>query len=224
MPYCPQCGIQTEPDAAFCGACGARLEGQAQVPSPPPSPPPPAPGGRTPWSLLGAIITLAALAVGAVALYDAAANDGDWGEDLFGGGGDEAIVAASSPIPEATVRLVPTVEPTATSETPPQGQPTVTPVPTGYATPEEAIAALLEEAGLTYVGDCDTANLETDVGSYCSRLWEDRSDTIIYAAGLAFSEFGTWLLLAQSSGGDGWTVVDTAEFVSGPEDAVPPWP
>ena len=97
------------------------------------------------------------------------------------------------------------------------------PPASGYTTPEEAISAFLQEYGLSYVGDCSTASLETDVGSYCSSLWEDRFDTRIYHTGLAFSEADTWLLLAQLSGREDWTVVDVAELVPGPEWDLPPW-
>lgn len=225
MPYCHQCGAQTEPETAFCAACGVRLEEQAPVSQPPPSPPPPpAPGGRSPWTIFGGIIMLAVLVAGVVALYDAAANDGEWGESIFGGGEDGAAVTAPSPTAESTVDLVPTVEPTPTTEATPRDVPTVAPATPGYATPEGAIAALLEEAGADYVGDCDMANLDTDVGMQCSFLWEDRVDTLIYVVGFTFSEPDKWLLLAHLSGGDKWVVVNVAEFEPGPQDTVPPWP
>jgi len=94
----------------------------------------------------------------------------------------------------------------------------------GYDLPEEAIAVYLEEYGLEYAGDCAYADFETDVGSYCSMLWEDRGDPLIYVVGLAFSEPDTWLLLALQGERGGWLVVDAAEFVPGPQDTVPPWP
>lgn len=232
MPYCPQCGSQTEPGAAFCGDCGARLEEQAAAPpgQQPPTPRPAARGGAAPWANLGVLVVLGGLVLGLLALYDAAANDGDWADSIFGGGGEEPAVISLTPTPLTTDELTPTVEPTPTEEpspgptvTPPPEEPTATPISEGYLTPEEAIGAFLAEYDVPYVGDCEFASLETDVGFYCSMLWEERLDSSIYVAGLTFSEPDTWLLLAQLSGGDDWTVVDVAEFVPGPQDTVPPW-
>ena len=93
----------------------------------------------------------------------------------------------------------------------------------GYDLPEEAIAVYLGEYGLEYAGDCAYVDLDTDIGSYCSMLWEDRGDQLVYAVGLAFSEPDTWLLLALQGETGGWLVVDAAEFVPGPQDTVPPW-
>lgn len=209
MPYCPNCGAETEAGAAFCGSCGARLEGEA-----PPAPPrPPAPQ-RLPWAILGGIIALVVLVVGGVFLYNALAGDED---------GQERV-AASSPTARATPEVTATVEDTPLPEETPRWQPTAELPASGHATPEEAIGAYLAQYGLEYAGDCAYADHETDIGSYCSVLWEDRGDQLIYAAGLAFSEPDTWLLLAQQGESGGWLVVDAAEFVPGPEDTVPPWP
>jgi hypothetical protein len=174
---------------------------------------------------------LGALALGLVALYDAAANDGDWADSLFGGDGKEPAVASLTPTPQATDQLTPTVEPTPAelpppgpTVTPPPEEPTATPISAGYLTPEKAIAASFAEYGEAYVGDCEGASLETDVGAYCSLLWEDQFDTRIYVAGLTFSEPDTWLLVSRLGARDDWTVVDVAEFAPGPQDTVPPWP
>ena len=235
MPYCPQCGSETEEEAAFCGDCGVRLEEQAPVPPPgqqPPTPRPAARGGATPWSLFGSLVVLGSLALGLVALYDAAANDSDWGESIFGGGGgQDAIVAAPSPTPEATDQPTPAMEPAPIETPPPEptatplpDEPTATPIFPVYLTPEEAIAAFFAEYGEAYVGDCADADLDTDIGSYCSVLWEDEFDTRIYAAGLTFSEPDTWLLVSRLGARDDWTVVDFAEFPPAPEEPIPPWP
>ncbi len=183
-------------------------------------------------------MALAALAAGAVALYDEAGRDGEWRESLSGGEEEKGVVAVPSPAapasPEATaaVRPTPLASPEATAaaqrtplpEVTPSERPTPVPTPSGYVTPEEAIAAFLQEHGVTYVGDCETASLETDVGSYCSVIWESGIDRPIYAVGLAFSEGDTWLLVARLGGGDDWLVVDFAEIPPAPEEAVPPWP
>ena len=233
MPYCPQCGSETEPGAAFCGDCGTRLEEQGAAPPGQQPPKPPAArrsamGGATPWSNLGVLVVLGGVVLGLVALYDAAANDGDWADSIFGGDGEEQAAASLTPTPQATDEPSPTVEPTeepspGPTVTPPAEEPTATPIPEGYLTPEDAIGAYLADYDLPYVGDCEGANLDTDVGYYCSLLWEERFDSSIYVAGPTFSEPDTWLLLAQLSGRDDWTVVDVAEFVPGAQDTVPPW-
>jgi hypothetical protein len=188
--------------------------------------------------MLGGLLALVALVAGAVAIYDEVGRDGDWRENLFGDGEEEGIVAGPSPTalasPEPTATRQPTLpaspQATATVQRTPSPEVTpsarLTPVPTvpGYATPEEAIAAFLQEHDVTYVGDCETASLETDIGKYCSVIWEERADRLIYAVGLAFSEPDTWLLLAQLGGRDDWLVVDFAEIPPAPEEAVPPWP
>ena len=93
-----------------------------------------------------------------------------------------------------------------------------------YNLPEQAVTVYLEQYGLEYVGDCEYADLETDIGSYCSILWEDRGDQIVYAVGPVFSEPEVWLLLVDQGENGGWVVVDAADFVPGPQDTVPPWP
>lgn len=232
MPYCPQCGSEIETGDAFCGDCGARIEEEAPQP-PGQKPPPPQSAtrqGARPWPLLGGLVVVGALALGLAALYDAAANDGDWADSIFGGDGEEPAVVTLTPTPQTTVQPSPTVEPTPTEEpspgptvTPPPEEPTATPTSPAYITPEEAIAAFLEESDVAYVGDCEGADLETDIGAYCSLLWEEQFDTRYYVAGPTFSEPDVWLLLARLSARDDWTVVDVAEFVPGPQDTVPPW-
>lgn len=94
----------------------------------------------------------------------------------------------------------------------------------GYESPDQAIGAHLEGYSLVYVGDCESADPETDIGFYCSILWEDRGDQLIYVTGPVFSELEVWLLVSLQGEDGGWLVVDEAEFVGGIEDAEPPWP
>lgn len=128
MPYCPQCGRETEPDSAFCDECGARLEEEA---TPPKQQPPIARSdareGATSRLGLGVLTVVGALALGLVALYDAAANDGDWADSIFGGGSGEPTIVRLTPTPEMIDQLTPTVEPTPTEE--PTPEPTATPSP-----------------------------------------------------------------------------------------------
>ena len=168
--------------------------------------------------------------MGLVAVYDAAANDGDWADSIFGGASGEPAAVSLTPTPQTTVEPSPTVEPTPTEEpspgptvTPPPEEPTATPISEVYFTPEEAIGAFLADYDVVYIGDCEDANLDTDVGYYCSFLWEDQFDTRYYVAGPTFSEPDMWLLLARLGARDDWTVVDVADFVPGPQDTVPPW-
>ena len=237
MPYCPNCGSEIEADAAFCGSCGASLEAEA---SPPLSRPPARQGPS--WAILGGLVALIALVVGGVLLYNALAGDEE-GQERRPGGEEERVAAGASPtvpaalaptavapsptapaLPEPTATRAPTAAPQPTMPPAPTAYEEPTPVPPapGYATPEEAIGAYLEQYEVPYAGDCSLADLETDVGSYCSVMWEDRGNELIYLAGLVFSEADTWLLLADQGGG--WLVVDDAEVVLGPQDFVPPWP
>lgn len=222
MPYCPRCGSQNEADAAFCGACGTRIEGVA--PSPPPTAGPPAQGRANHWPVIGGIVALVAIVVGGVLLYSAVTNDDGGRDSLLGADGEEATPTALSPTREATLAPTRPAAPTLTPEPLPTDEPTLVPPVQGFATPEDAIAAFLQEYGLTYVGDCETASIETDIGSYCSMLWEDQFDTRIYLAGLTFSEADTWLLVSRLGARDDWMVVDLAPVGPLEEELVPPWP
>jgi hypothetical protein len=171
-----------------------------------------------PWRLLGALLLVAALVAGIVGVY-LAVSGGDEGEGPLAGGEKQETVAAASPTVKATLK--PTVSPKST------------PTPALIATPTEetqppavsqeaqvkAIAVWIEQSGEQYAGDCATTNVETDVGKYCSQLWEDRGDSAIYALGFAFSEYGIWLLLELVDGD--WVVTDWADMVE--EEMVPPW-
>jgi hypothetical protein len=227
MPYCPSCGSETEADAAFCGSCGARLEGEL-----PPSLPRPRPRQGPNWAIPGGLAALIALVVGGVLVHNALTGDGEGQERQPGGGEEQGVVMGASPTAPAEPTLIATAEPAAEPTT--TAKPTAAPQPTlplaatavpptpGYATPEEAIDAYLEQYGVLYAGDCALADLETDIGSYCSMMWEDRGNELIYVAGLVFSEADVWLLVADQGGG--WLVVDDAELLPGTEELVPPWP
>ncbi|GAA2151366.1 hypothetical protein FHX52_0508 [Humibacillus xanthopallidus] len=72
--------------------------------------------------------------------------------------------------------------------------------------------------GYTYAGDCGSTQLETDVGKYCSSLYEKQPALRIYSVGPTFSEYTTWLLLRQSSGT--WRVTAAARITG---MSPPPW-
>jgi len=248
MPFCQKCGAQNEPEAAYCEECGSRLATAGQPISPgtpasveppapipltdagipvPPEPPPPAgppSPQRMPWRLLGALVLVAALVAGIVGIY-LAVSGGDDGEGPLAGGEEQKTVVAPSPTvkvtpkPRATPK--PTVSPKRTPTLAPKATPTeeVEPPAVSQEAQEEAIAVWVEEYGEQYAGDCGITDIETDVGKYCSSLWEDRGDSAIYAIGLTFSEFGFWVLLEQVDGD--WVVSDWADVVA--EEMVPPW-
>jgi len=248
MPFCHKCGAQNEPDAVYCEECGSRLVTAGQPISPdtpasvePPAPTPstdagvPVPPGplppagppspqRMPWRLLGALLLVAALVAGIVGVY-LAVSGGDEGEGPLAGGEKQETVAAPSPTVKATPKRNATPKPTLSPKSTPKQAPTATPTeePESPAGAQEAqvkaIAAFVEGYGEQYAGDCATTNVETDVGKYCSTLWEDRGDSAVYVIGLTFSEYDTWLLLELVDGD--WVVTDWAEVVA--EDMVPPW-
>ena len=87
--------------------------------------------------------------------------------------------------------------------------PTSADLPPGFATPEGAIRAWMAKQGYAYAGDCSTTRLETDAGKYCSSLFKLQVGQRIYGIGPTFSEFTTYLLLTESSGG--WRVTATAK-------------
>lgn len=75
------------------------------------------------------------------------------------------------------------------------------------ASPDDAIVAYLRP-GVRYIGSCDRADATTDIGAYCSRLLDDQGAIRVYAIGLTFSEFDTFLRVYQAAGG--WVVGATA--------------
>jgi hypothetical protein len=84
------------------------------------------------------------------------------------------------------------------------------------------MGVFFEDNGFEYAGDCASASLDTDVGAYCTSIWDDTVDSKIYRAGLTFSEYDTWLLVSRLGARDDWTLVDFAPYL--PEDPVPLWP
>jgi hypothetical protein len=225
MPFCHKCGAQNEPEAVYCEECGSRLvtAGQPMSPGAPASVEPPAPR-RMPWRLLGALLLVAALVAGIVGIY-LAVSGGDDGEGPLAGGEKQETVAAASPTVKATPKRSATPKPTLSPKSTPTPAPTVTPAEeveppaVSHEAQVKAVAVWVEDSGEQYAGDCATTNVETDVGKYCSQLWEDRGDSAIYVIGRTFSEFGFWVLLERADGD--WVVSDWAEVAG--EEMVPPW-
>jgi len=89
--------------------------------------------------------------------------------------------------------------------------------------PEEAIARYVAEQGEEYAGDCAQAQLDKDFGKTCTAFKGERDDQRAYLAGIAFSEFTTWLFVDRSGGR--WAVVASQPYQEAAAD-VPgvPWP
>ncbi len=247
MAFCHKCGAQNEPDAVYCEECGSRLltAGQptdagaaasAEPPAPVPSgdagiavPPPAVPTEprRVPWRLLGALLLVAALVAGGVGIYLAVSGGDDEGKPLAGGEKTAtAVEEEASPTVKATPKPKVTPKPTVPSRKTPTRPPKATPTEEDTQPPAvrheaqvKAVTAWVEEYGEQYAGDCDTADVETDAGKYCSTLWEDRGDSAIYAIGLTFSEYSFWLLLERVD--NDWVASDWADVVA--EEMTPPW-
>lgn len=93
---------------------------------------------------------------------------------------------------------------TTTTTTAPPPPPALEPAP--LTTAEDALATYLAGLGLTYSGDCDSLDLDTDVGTWCSKLVEDRGTERVYLIGEAFTGGGMQALVAQTE--TGWAVVE----------------
>ena len=229
QPVSPGAPASVEPPAPP-GAPPAPIPlADAGVPVPPEPPPPAGPPTprRIPWRLLGALVLVAALVAGVVGIYFLVSANGGGDEEevtLDGGETQEATVAPSPTVkatPKRTATPKTTVSPKRTPTLAPKATPTEEALPPAASQEAQvkAIAVWVEEYGEQYAGDCETTDVETDVGKYCSSLWEDRGDSAIYAIGLTFSEFGFWVLLEQVDGD--WVVSDWADVVA--EEMVPPW-
>ena len=204
--------------------------GEAGIPAPPgPSSlaGPPSPR-RTPWRFLIALALVAALVAGVVGIYFlvSANGGGDEGEGTLVGRETQETTAEPSPTVKATVPTgKATPKPTLAPKSTPKQEPTATPTeekepPTASQEAQvKAIAAFVEESGGQYAGDCENTDIETDIGKFCSMLWEDRGDSAIYVVGMTFSDVVLWVLLEQVDGD--WVVVDTVAGSGG--DAESPW-
>jgi hypothetical protein len=90
------------------------------------------------------------------------------------------------------------------------------------ATPEEAIAQLVQSSGDHYAGLCEQTSSPEDIGKVCSRPIESRGDLHAHLIGRTFSEFSTWVFLEHQS--DGWTVVETEPLDFHDLTGTIPWP
>jgi len=124
-------------------------------------------------------------------------------EDAMSYEGLGYLAAIESNLITSELGLAPLRVPTPGS---PLSQPTPA-APQGYFTPELAIQPYLADYGVDYVGDCSVADLNRDVGKYCSQLYEDRGTERLYLVGLTFSEAEAWILVEQYNDGS-WVAID----------------
>ena len=117
--------------------------------------------------------------------------------------GSDTWPAIESSLITSELGLAPLRVPTPGS---PLSQPTSA-APQGYFTPELAIQPYLADYGVDYVGDCSVADLNRDVGKYCSQLYEDRGGELLYLVGPTFSEAEAWILVEQHNDGS-WAAID----------------
>ena len=171
------------------------------APAPPASPPEtPRP---TRWVIIGIVLALVAIG-GGVGVYLVTRDEPSQPPRL-------------EPI-EPSVQ--PTIEPSVVPTDPASPSPSPEPGPQAFASPQEAIAQELSPRGIDFVGDCTFADIDSDVGAYCSILWGEDSAGRTYIVGPTFSEGEAWFLVARTD--SGWAVVRTEPV--GAQDSGPPWP
>ncbi len=113
--------------------------------------------------------------------------------------------------------VAPSRQPTTAPPPPPPQQ------PIGYWTAEDAIGAYLASYGIAYIGDCQWADPNWDIGKYCSMVYEQTPFEVSYLLGLTFSEVDSLVLVSQQSDGS-WLVTYEAPWGPlgywTPEDAI----
>jgi hypothetical protein len=90
------------------------------------------------------------------------------------------------------------------------------------ATPQEAIAQLVEARGDRYAGLCEQTRSPEDIGKVCSRPIETRDGVQAHLIGRTFSEFSTWVFVAERDGG--FTVLETEPLDFHDTSGYIPWP
>ncbi len=90
------------------------------------------------------------------------------------------------------------------------------------ATPQDAIATVVQSNGDRFAGACESTRSPEDVGKVCARLIEERGAMQAYLIGRTFSEFSTWVFVDQRDGG--WTVTGTAPLNFHDTTMTIPWP
>jgi hypothetical protein len=109
------------------------------------------------------------------------------------GGGDEDTTSGT--LPSAVPSTVPATPSTA---------------PAAFATPEDAIADYLSGQGLDYLGDCSSGSADTDLGRWCSKIYEDNGPQRVYLVGEYGTGGGFGLRLDRTE--NGWFVTSETDI------------
>jgi hypothetical protein len=90
------------------------------------------------------------------------------------------------------------------------------------ASPVEAVAVYVQGEGDAFAGNCEDTVSPRDIGKVCARFVEERDGTQAYLIGRTFSEFNTWVFVAQTS--RGWNVGGSAPLDFHDMSGSIPWP
>lgn len=96
------------------------------------------------------------------------------------------------------------------------------PPQTSAPTAEAAVALYVRSIGETYAGLCEQTRSPQDIGKVCARYIDQRGPVQAYLIGRTFSEFSTWVFVAQTT--NGWTVIATEPLDFHAPSLVIPWP
>jgi hypothetical protein len=90
------------------------------------------------------------------------------------------------------------------------------------ATGTSAVQRAVEASGSTYGGDCAAARSPDSIGTVCSKLVETSGQVSAYMTGRAFSEFTSWVFVAETS--SGWCTLATTPLDGSTMTSSIPWP
>jgi hypothetical protein len=96
------------------------------------------------------------------------------------------------------------------------------PTASAARTLEEALDTYVRLTGGTYAGACEQTRSPEDLGKVCDRFVEEQGELRAHLLGRTFSEFDTWVFLADD--GSGWTVLASAPLDFFDLTITIPWP
>lgn len=88
--------------------------------------------------------------------------------------------------------------------------------------PEAALRTAIEARGERFGGDCAQTVSPGDIGKVCFRMVEERGAMRAYLVGRTFSEFNSWVFLAQSH--SDWLVMAQTPLDFENDSPEIPWP